>query len=276
MELFNWGKSRSSRPNKGITHKKKQSNKPINKSKKQIKAPIASVKEPVNQAVTSAIIEKLRINKTLELVKAEKLNDEIQLINKQIIQKQFLSSKLSKLRSEISSNCEKLRKSIDSLHSQRELEKTHIKDLLSVNKTVNHLDLSIKSVSSSRKGLLSQEEKLIADLDNFLRKNKNTLNYDGKSLVLPILTHKKQLLTETGNLVNEQMSIIFADKKAMQEIIRRQRNMIAKLDHSIHERVSTLNSMNKEYAIVSTKKKSFDIQLKKLIARRNKLNKVLE
>ncbi|HLC74398.1 MAG TPA: hypothetical protein VJH88_00915 [Candidatus Nanoarchaeia archaeon] len=227
-------------------------------------------KEPLARAAG----ERLRIAKTLELIKKDRINDELQLLDKRHKQLGFLHGKLAQLGEGLHKSMASLRASEKSIKEHVAVERSHLRSALAMLCGIQKIDSMMKQLTSARQKLMHREHHLLVDLDSFVAKNRDALGA-GK-IVSSVVRQKKLLFDKTLGILQKESSLVFADKHAIQALVEKQRTVVQNLHIALHERATSAKRMAAEYAMVQKKEQSFARQIQDIEKRRARIKAQLE
>lgn len=230
---------------------------------------------PPQRAIYSYVLEKMRIHRTLMLVKKERLLDDIKIIEKREKQVAFLRSKMKALQKNVAENVQYIEKKMKALRNEKEAEKARLRQYVAMIESLQANGEQTRSVYTSKQQILEIEDKLMNAIEEALGKLFEERDTD-KQALQNIIQKKRKLLTQSVRNHREAASLLPAEKKVVERMAAQQ----AQAAHIAGQRLRELHRSHqkvlKEEISLHKQERNFQKELKRLAARKRGIKKSLE
>ena len=224
-------------------------------------------------ALYSYIMEKLRIRRTLLLVKKEQLLDNLKLLEKREKQVVFVQKKVAALQHIVVRNAQRIENKMMALRSEKETESAQLQRYASIIKALQTNGEQAKKAYASKEQILTRECKLLDDLEVIDNMSKDM---DNKKRVYNIISKKQKLLTQSQHNHQNTVSLLFAEKKIVEEMMAKQARAVHMITEKLHGMHASYQKICKEKRALKYQEQSFQKQLQHITLRRKSIKVSLQ
>lgn len=228
-------------------------------------------KHHAQDALYSYIEEKLRIHRTFMLVKKERLRDDLRLLEKREKQIAFLQKKMDALQHSMSKNVQRIERKINSLSRESETESVKLQQYELITRALQANTEQTKKAYASKEGELKKEGKLLNEL-NIVAQMCETLDDRKREEVRCIVRKKQHLFATSQRLHKEEVLLLSAEKKAVQEMAQRHAHDIRAITGKLRTLHASYQKILKEKRTLHEQEEGFQRQLRQIARRKRSLS----